>query len=208
MAAGSGIAALVETRAGILTLHAPTASLASPVHHLVQPESARDAVFADRSAVIRARSRGFDSTVLRTSIWDETLYRAWSSVVTALIPHIRALETALADFSSACAADEVVLFERASFLVIAQVTVRPHPDIHRFEKVSNIVKQFKLAVSREAAQFGGMRAGNSTFTVFIESFTSNTYLMVVTSASSAPDEATLHNIAAARGGFDRLIAEI
>jgi Ras-related GTP-binding protein A/B len=175
------------------------------------PEAVRDDTFAARAAAIRARSRGFDVTAFRTSIWDETLYRAWSSVVTALIPRIRALEAALADFAGGAAADEVVLFERASFLVIAQVTRRPHPDLHRFEKVSNIVKQFKLACAREAAQFGGLRTGNSAFTVFIEGFTPNTYLMVVTAAAAGagtPDEATLLNVALARPRFEQLISEI
>ena len=54
-------------------------------------------------------------------------------------------------------ADEVVLFERASFLVIAHVTRRPHGDRHRFEKVSNIVKQFKLTCSKGQGAFAGLR---------------------------------------------------
>ena len=93
--------------------------------------------------------------------------------------------------------------------------------MHRFEKVSNIVKAFKLACAREGAQFGGLRVGNSTFTVFIEGFTPNTYLMLVTSlrprrgellqgnpGDAPPEEATLLNVALARPRFTRLIAEI
>jgi hypothetical protein len=37
------------------------------------------------------------------------------------------------------------------------------------------------ACSKAQAQFQGLRAGNSTFTAFIDNFTSNTYIMVVTS---------------------------
>jgi len=55
-----------------------------------------------------------------TSIWDETLYKAWSQIVYSLIPNVELLETQLKDFSNICAADEVVLFERATFLVISQ----------------------------------------------------------------------------------------
>ena len=40
---------------------------------------------------------------------------------------------------------QVVLFERATFLVISSATRREHRDIHRFEKISNIIKQFKLS---------------------------------------------------------------
>lgn len=57
-----------------------------------------------------------------TSIWDETLYRAWSQIVYSLIPNVELLETQLNDFSTICAADEVVLFERATFLVISHIS--------------------------------------------------------------------------------------
>ena len=40
---------------------------------------------------------------------------------------------------------KVLLFEKATFLVIAQAQMNPNSEIHRFEKVSNIIKQFKLS---------------------------------------------------------------
>lgn len=57
-----------------------------------------------------------------TSIWDETLYKAWSEIVYSLIPNVGLLESQLKDFSTICAADEVVLFERATFLVISHTS--------------------------------------------------------------------------------------
>ena len=57
-----------------------------------------------------------------TSIWDETLYKAWSEIVTNLIPNISVLQSHLDDFCRVCDADEVVLFERATFLVISHST--------------------------------------------------------------------------------------
>jgi hypothetical protein len=53
--------------------------------------------------------------------------------------------------------------------------------LHRFEKVSNIIKRFKLTCTKLSSQFQGMVVGNSVFTSFVENFTSNTYLMVITS---------------------------
>ena len=38
----------------------------------------------------------------------------------------------------------MVLFEKATFLVISHATHTAHADVHRFEKISNIIKQFKL----------------------------------------------------------------
>jgi Ras-related GTP-binding protein A/B len=54
-----------------------------------------------------------------TSIWDETLYRAWSSIVYSLMPNVELLKAQLDEFGRICGADEIVLFEKASFLVIS-----------------------------------------------------------------------------------------
>jgi Ras-related GTP-binding protein A/B len=62
-----------------------------------------------------------------------------------LIPNVKELECSLTNFADIIDADEVLLFERATFLVISHTERRPHRDPHRFEKVSNIIKQFKLS---------------------------------------------------------------
>jgi Ras-related GTP-binding protein A/B len=114
------------------------------------PEAEREAFVADRKAGVSARTPAglaHHVHVFATSIWDETLYKAWSTVVHSLIPNIGALEEQLRGLARACDADEAVLFERATFLVISAATLKPHADIHRFEKISNIVKQFKLSCS-------------------------------------------------------------
>ncbi len=64
----------------------------------------------------------FRITCFGTSIWDETLYRAWSQIVYSLIPNVKLLENQLNDFSNICGADEIVLFEKATFLVISNVS--------------------------------------------------------------------------------------
>jgi Ras-related GTP-binding protein A/B len=57
-----------------------------------------------------------------TSIWDETLYRAWSQIVYSLIPNVEQLEAQLSEFSGICGADEIVLFEKATFLVVSHTS--------------------------------------------------------------------------------------
>lgn len=57
-----------------------------------------------------------------TSIWDETLYKAWSTIVYSLIPNVDQLESQLKQFCDICGADEVVLFEKATFLEISHAT--------------------------------------------------------------------------------------
>jgi len=141
-----------------------------------------------------------------TSIWDETLYRAWSSIVYSLIPNIEQLSQHLAAFCNICEADEVVLFERSTFLVISHASTRQHQDVHRFEKISNIIKQFKLSCSKLQTQFGTMEIRNSQFTGFIHELTHNTFVMVIISDPSIHSAATFININGARSHFDKLVA--
>nr|CAD7440723.1 unnamed protein product [Timema bartmani]CAD7459158.1 unnamed protein product [Timema tahoe] len=129
---------------------------------------------------------------------------AWSSIVYMLIPNVKELEQSLNQFANIIDADEVLLFERATFLVISHCQRRNHRDVHRFEKVSNIIKQFKLSCSKLAAQFQSMEVRNSNFAAFIDIFTSNTYVMVIMSDPAIPSEATLINIRNAKKHFEKL----
>lgn len=199
--------------------NSPDARIFVLVHKMdLVAESDRDAILEDRRRLIAesCTSCGVQHfACFGTSIWDETLYKAWSEIVTTLIPNISLLETHLNNFCRICNADEVVLFERATFLVIAHAqAVDPDDgvtgtaaitaggavddggipsqvsaggesstdtvvvangggtydldgdddqprhmkrtelfDNHRFEKISNIIKQFKLSVGKAQSQF-------------------------------------------------------
>ncbi|XP_075018646.1 ras-related GTP-binding protein A isoform X3 [Calonectris borealis] len=154
--------------------NSPDAKIFCLVHKmdLVQ-EDQRDLIFKEREEDLKRLSRPLECVCFRTSIWDETLYKAWSSIVYQLIPNVQQLEMNLRNFAQIIEADEVLLFERATFLRITSVwiamafevtgrmvTVLPirclckvishyqckeQRDVHRFEKISNIIKQFKLS---------------------------------------------------------------
>eukprot|EP00970_Alexandrium_tamarense_P020084 scaffold14826_cov179-Alexandrium_tamarense.AAC.3 len=90
----------------------------------------------------------------------------------------------------------------------------PQFDAHRFEKISNIVKQFKLSCGKAQSQFQGMDVRNSRFTAFIDAFTANTYIMVIVSNTAQNSQewgrgvqkaATLLNIQKARSHFEQFI---
>ncbi|XP_071949653.1 ras-related GTP-binding protein A isoform X1 [Antedon mediterranea] len=185
--------------------NSPDANIFCLIHKmdLVQ-EDQRDVIFKEREDDLKRLSKPLICTCFRTSIWDETLYKAWSSIVYLLIPNVRQLETNLQKFADIIDADEVLLFERATFLVISHCQRKPHKDVHRFEKISNIIKQFKLSCSKLAASFQSMEVRNSNFASFIDVFTSNTYVMVIMSDPTIPSAATLINIKNARKHFERL----
>ncbi|XP_055546168.1 ras-related GTP-binding protein A isoform X2 [Wyeomyia smithii] len=185
--------------------NSPDAKIFCLVHKMdLVAEEQRDIIFKEREEDLKRLSKPLECTAFRTSIWDETLYRAWSNIVYQLIPNVKALEHSLNYFASVVDADEVLLFERATFLVISHCQRQQHRDSHRFEKVSNIIKQFKLSCSKLGAKFSSMEVRNSIFAAFIDTFTSNTYVMVIMSDPSIPSEATLINIRNARKYFEEL----
>ena len=92
-------------------------------------------------------------------------------------------------------------------IVISHAQRNQHRDVHRFEKISNIIKQFKLSCSKLAANFQSMEVRNTQFSSFIDVFTANTYIMVILSDSSVPAEAILVNIRNARKYFEKLEKE-
>ncbi|KER23644.1 hypothetical protein T265_08500 [Opisthorchis viverrini] len=147
-----------------VTIHAPTPNLGEP----------------DNLAFDGMRSRIEDVTkpircsCFATSIWDDTLFNAWSKILYELTPNVKVLESGLTQLCELLEADEVVLFERATFLQLACHSRRPHPDEHRFDKISNIIKQFKLSCSKIGANFTKIELRNQHFTAFIDVFTSST----------------------------------
>ncbi|CAD5211925.1 unnamed protein product [Bursaphelenchus okinawaensis] len=172
-------------------------------------EGSREEVFKEKSDNILKISIaiGWDPNSLecfRSSIWDETLYKAWSAIVYQLVPNVSSMEAKLESFAKIVDADEVLLFEKATFLVIAQTQRTSHDDIHRFEKVSNIIKQFKLSCSRMGSQFDSIEIRNKNFSAFIDSFTNNTYIMLVLPDGNISTTATMINIRSARKFFDKL----
>ncbi|KAI7684777.1 hypothetical protein SSS_07585, partial [Sarcoptes scabiei] len=94
------------------------------------PEDQREYIFMDRESDLKRLSQPLECVCFRTSIWDETLYKAWSNIVHSLIPNVDELEQHLNHFAEMIDADEVLLFERATFLVICYSERRQHNDIH------------------------------------------------------------------------------
>lgn len=65
---------------------------------------------------------GYELMGFSTSIWDESLFKAWSQIVCSLIPNMSLFQRHLQKFADISEAEEVVLFERTTFLVISHVS--------------------------------------------------------------------------------------
>jgi len=142
-------------------------------------------------------------TPFATSIWDQSLYKAWASIIHDLVPNLGAIERNLANLGTAIEAEELLLFERTSFLAVSSWTSeagRENPTEDRLERMSNIMKQFKQSISRftgtprNAEQFVCMEHKAGTrFSMLILKFTTNTYLMAVLPPGEARFNAAVLN---------------
>lgn len=84
----------------------------------------RTRLFNERTEYIRKQTElPFKDTVtfFPTSIWDQSLYRAWTSVITTLIPNATQLDTLLRSLAHALDARELILFERTTCLTVCSV---------------------------------------------------------------------------------------
>lgn len=186
----------------------PSAKVFCLIHKMdLVPKSSRRQVYEDRARLLASRAFSLKPRCFQTSIWDETLYKAWSEIISSLVPTTPRLDQSLAVLAEAMGAQEIVLFEQATFLIIAQRRMDGHPDPHRFEKISNIIKQYKLACLTSSASFVGMTVRNAKFTAYIDEFTPSTYIMVVTTAGNSISLPALQvNVDLAKPHFSDLIA--
>lgn len=142
---GSIISALAE--------YSPRARIFALVHKMdLVAGNYRPAVLQDKTKAIRARSGPFLANlgIYPTSIWDESLYRAWGSIVHSLLPNLDMIELRLGDLQAVIEAEEVVLFEQNTFLSITRVgsdAGDENPNTDRYERMSNIVKTFKSSLA-------------------------------------------------------------
>ncbi|KFY07764.1 hypothetical protein V492_06842 [Pseudogymnoascus sp. VKM F-4246] len=197
-----------------LSQFSPTSSVYILIHKmdLVAPAQ-REASYNDRIAAIRTKSDVFDPVPFATSIWDQSLYKAWAEIIHDLVPNLASIERHLATLGTLIEAEEVLLFERSSFLVVSHWCSSigsSNPTTDRFERLSNIIKNFKQSTSRytgtpkSAEQFVLLELKLSRFCMFVVKFSTNTYLAVVLPPGEERFNAALENAMQARKEFESL----
>lgn len=112
----------------------------------------RDRIHQETAAAIREKSEGFEQSMktYATSIWDQSLYKAWGNIVHSLIPNLEHLENYLKNLANVIDAEEIVLFERTTFLTVTSYTSEAgaqNPYNDRLERLSNIIKTFRHSLA-------------------------------------------------------------
>ncbi len=197
-----------------LAQYSPTSTVYILVHKmdLVAP-ALREDLYNERVALIRAKSDTFETIPFATSIWDQSLYKAWAEIIHDLVPNLTEIERHLETLGKLIEAEEVLLFERASFLVVSSWTSavgQQNPTTDRFERLSNIIKNFKQSTSRytgtpkSAEQFVMFEVKLNRFSLFIVKFTTNTYLLAVLPPGEERFNCAVENTLLARKEFENL----
>jgi Ras-related GTP-binding protein A/B len=112
----------------------------------------RQSLFEQRAEHIRAASEGFAGSVefFPTSIWDQSLYKAWTQIIYYLIPNARVIERMLEQLAEVIHARELILYERTTCLMVTYVTrgsEAQNPFTDRFERISSILKTHKHSIA-------------------------------------------------------------
>ena len=176
---------------------------------LVQNEH-RDRIFEERCRLILVRSEDLDVEMYASSIWDQTLYKAWAAIVHKMIPNLSVIERFLKAFAKRISAEEIVLFERSTCLTVTSVVTEygeenPNPD--RNERISNIMKTYKHCVARNtrttpaSAGFVLFKVQTAQFNCFLARFTDNTYIFVAIPPGEAAFNCAVLNTLMARDAF-------
>lgn len=144
---------------------------------------------------------GFPNLVgFPTSIWDESLYKAWSSIVCSLIPNMAIHQSNLKKLKSVMNACEIILFERSTFLVICSSNSSRGEslDPKRFEKISNIMKNYKQSCTKLKSGFKTLVINDS---IYVSELSSNMVCFVSLNSPDDCQEMVLENIKKAKEFF-------
>ncbi|KAG8808585.1 GTP-binding protein gtr1 [Serendipita sp. 399] len=146
-----------------------------------------------------------------TSIYEDTLYRAWSDIIQVLVPNIADLTRNLNILAKACGAVEAAIFEKNTFLLVARSSTDEqaneslvaihdpsgmapgHSSTHddtglpgqanRFEMISKLIKTFKNDARKFAREpFHSLQMQMEEFTLVLTQLTATSYILVIGSS--------------------------
>ena len=195
--------------------YSPQAHVFCLVHKMdLVPNDRREDFLYEKSVLIAQYSGGFKKKLKTypTSIWDETLYAAWGDIVQCLTPNLGVMESYLRKLAQATRAEEIVLFERATFLKVINVTTslgEENPYADRFERLSNLIKTFKHSLQAYTNQGASHPFGEFTimcprFNLVLARLTGNTYVLVVLPPGECDLVNTRLNLMGVRDGLMEL----
>ncbi|KAK5116167.1 hypothetical protein LTR62_008493 [Meristemomyces frigidus] len=206
--------------ANVRALHefSPHSRIFVLVHKMdLLPTDQKLQTYQQRTADVKAicADEGFQShpIISATSIWDQSVYRAWTNVIYHLVPNAATIEAMLQKLAALLNARELILYERATCLVVTHITrgsEGSNPYADRFERISSILKTHKHSMAKHSGlmaaevTFAELQIKTGGFMFFITRLTENTNLAVVMPSDESSFNGARVNIQLARREFAHL----
>nr|POE72855.1 ras-related gtp-binding protein a [Quercus suber] len=199
--------------------YSPNSKIFVLVHKMdLIPQEQKARAFQLKSTEVRAtcEQEGFMEQQVEfwaTSIWDQSLYRAWTQVIYFLVPNAATIEGMLAKLAGLLDARELILYERTTCLVVTHITrgqENNNPYTDRFERISSILKTHKHSMAKHTGamasevSFAEMQIKTGDFMFLITRLTENTNLAVVMPSDEAAFNTARINVQLARREFAHL----
>lgn len=189
-----------------LRQHSPSAKVFCLVHKmdLINPDL-RDSTFEERQAELVKISAPTECRCYKSSIYQNTLYTAWSSIVYELVPEVKEMEQRLFGFAEVMEYDEVLLMERVTFLVVFryrknQVAGADHAGS---EQVSKMLKCFQKTCQKNLTNFNTINLKHSKFVLVVDLLTPHLFIVVVVKDPRALGASIIQNIGCIRKNFEK-----
>ena len=194
----------------ILEIVSPEAKLFVLVHKMdMVLQEEREEVFEKRKKELDTKKGRFDVTYFMTSIWEHSLYTAWAGITGILAKNLKEINALLKKFALVNDAEEVILFEKNSFLTLTYYNKKesPEKDSDKFERISHIIKKFKLGCMGLNKNFQTMIIRFNIYLTYLEEFTKSTYIMVTINSNKTNLELLKLNIALSVKVFKEKLGE-
>ena len=142
----------------------------------------------ENNPILSKKKEGFESkagnfkiTFYHTSIWEISLYKTFSDILSSIIKDSQNIKKILEEYSNACEADEVAIFDKNSLLVISSFNNKNFKDEERFEKICYSMKKFQSNYKLISNKFNELTIKNKVNTIYFDEFSENSYIMVALS---------------------------
>ena len=168
-------------------------------------QSKRDAIFSNRQKQFESKIGNFTLKCFPTSIWEATLYKAWSFIIGSIVPNIERIKELLGKYAIACKADEVILFEKNTFLNITSFSGVYVKTDERIEKICSMMKKFKSACRNDSKKFNHFLIQNVKNTIYLDEFLNNTCIMIVLSDKKISLEFLKINLQISKKSFKEIM---
>ncbi len=165
----------------------------------------RNDKFLNRMKQFNSKAGNFKIECFPTSIWEASIYKTWSIILGNIIPNKDKIKSLLEKYCQACLADEVILFERNTFLYIFSYNNKKNKDNERFEKICERMKKFKNTCNIESKKYNHFLIRNKNNTIYLNEFENNTCIMTVLSNKSVTLELLKLNIEISKRNFKEIM---